>query len=121
MRSRRLHVLADPARLRQVLEHLLENAVKYAPPDTPVTISWRLVEGVVQIGIEDEGPGIPPEWRERIFEPYARRETSTARGSGIGLYAARRLGGIHEGTTVVRARRLGRRALRARAPAAVAV
>ena len=45
----------------------------------------------MQIGIEDEGPGIPPEWRERIFEPYARRETSTARGSGIGLYAARRL------------------------------
>jgi signal transduction histidine kinase len=91
VRSRRLHVLADPARLRQVLEHLLENAVKYAPPDTHVEIGWRLVEGVVQIGIEDEGPGIPPEWRERIFEPYARRETSTARGSGIGLYAARRL------------------------------
>jgi two-component system sensor histidine kinase AdeS len=84
-------VLADPARLRQVLEHLLENAVKYAPPDTPVEIGWRIVEGVVHIGIEDAGPGIPPEWRERIFEPYARRETSTARGSGIGLYAARRL------------------------------
>jgi len=91
VRSRRLHVLADPARLRQVLEHLLENAVKYAPPDTPVEIGWRIVEGVVHVGIEDHGPGIPPEWRERIFEPYARRETSTARGSGIGLYAARRL------------------------------
>jgi signal transduction histidine kinase len=91
VRSRRLHVLADPARLRQVLEHLLENAVKYAPPDTPVEIGWRIVEGVVHVGIEDAGPGIPPEWRERIFEPYARRETSTARGSGIGLYAARRL------------------------------
>ena len=80
VRSRRLHVLADPARLRQVLEHLLENAVKYAPPDTPVEIGWRIVEGVVHIGIEDHGPGIPPEWRERIFEPYARRETSTRRG-----------------------------------------
>jgi signal transduction histidine kinase len=91
LRSRRLHVLADPARLRQVLEHLLENAVKYAPPDTPVEIGWRLVEGVVHIGIEDAGPGIPPEWRERIFEPYARHDTATARGSGIGLYAARRL------------------------------
>jgi len=91
VRSRRLHVLADPARFRQVMEHLLENAVKYAPPDTPVEIGWTLVEGVVQVAITDEGPGIPPEWRERIFEPYARRETSTARGSGIGLYAARRL------------------------------
>ena len=89
--SRRLHVMADPARLRQVLEHLLENAVKYAPPETRVELEWTLVEGVVRIAVSDEGPGIPPEWRERIFEPYSRRETLTARGSGIGLYAARRL------------------------------
>ena len=89
--SPRLHVLADPGRLRQVLEHLVENAVKYAPPDTRITIEWSLVEGIVRIAVTDEGPGIPEEWRERIFEPYARRETHTARGSGIGLYAARRL------------------------------
>ena len=89
--TRPLSVLADPARLRQVLEHLLENAVKYAPPDTRIVVDWSLVEGVARIGVSDEGPGIPPEWREKIFEPYARHETSTARGSGIGLYAARRL------------------------------
>ncbi len=89
--ARPLHVVADRARLRQVLEHLLENAVKYAPPDTPIGIEWDLVEGVVRLAVSDEGPGIPPEWRDRIFEPYARHETATARGSGIGLYAARRL------------------------------
>ena len=88
----RLQALADPPRLRQILEHLVENAVKYAPPDTTITIDWSLVEGVVQLGVSDEGPGIPEEWRERIFEPYARRDTHTARGSGIGLYAAKRLG-----------------------------
>jgi len=87
-----LQVLADPPRLRQIVEHLVENAVKYAPPATTITIDWRLVEGVVRLGVTDEGPGIPPEWRERIFEPYARRDTHTARGSGIGLYAAKRLG-----------------------------
>jgi signal transduction histidine kinase len=86
-----LHALADVGRLRQVLEHLLENAVKYAPPDTRVEIGWTLEEGIVRLAVTDEGPGIPLEWRERIFEPYARHETSTARGSGIGLYAARRL------------------------------
>jgi signal transduction histidine kinase len=90
--SVRLHGLADPPRLRQILEHLVENAVKYAPPDTAITVDWALHEGVVQLGVSDEGPGIPDEWRERIFEPYARRDTHTARGSGIGLYAAKRLG-----------------------------
>jgi signal transduction histidine kinase len=88
----RLHALADPPRLRQILEHLVENAVKYAPAGTTISIDWSLIEGVVQLGVSDEGPGIPDEWRERIFEPYARRDTHTARGSGIGLYAAKRLG-----------------------------
>jgi signal transduction histidine kinase len=90
--SVRLQPLADPPRLRQILEHLVENAVKYAPPETAIRIDWRLHEGTVQLGVSDEGPGIPDEWRERIFEPYARRDTHTARGSGIGLYAAKRLG-----------------------------
>ena len=85
------HALADEPRLRQIIEHLVENAVKYAPPETAITIE-TLLEGVVRIGVNDDGPGVPEEWRERIFEPYARRETHTARGSGIGLYAARRLG-----------------------------
>jgi two-component system sensor histidine kinase KdpD len=87
-----LNGLADPSRLRQIVEHLVENAVKYAPSDTTIRIDWGLVEGIVHLGVSDEGPGIPDEWRERIFEPYARRDTHTARGSGIGLYAAKRLG-----------------------------
>ena len=92
MGAPRLHALADPPRLRQIVEHLVENAVKYAPSDTTIHIDWELIEGVVHLGVTDEGPGIPDEWRERIFEPYARRDTHTARGSGIGLYAAKRLG-----------------------------
>ena len=56
--------------------------MKYAPPDTTIRLDWRMAEGGIRIGVEDEGPGIPEEWRERIFEPYARRETHTARGSG---------------------------------------
>ena len=57
--SRQLHAMADRRRLRQVLEHLLENAVKYAPPDTTIEIDWRLDEGIVRIEVTDEGPGHP--------------------------------------------------------------
>jgi signal transduction histidine kinase len=89
---RGLLALGDGPRFRQILEHLVENAVKYAPPGSVIEVSTDLVEGVAHVAVSDEGPGIPAEWRERIFEPYARRETHTARGSGIGLYAARRLG-----------------------------
>ena len=62
----------------------------------------------------DEGPGIPEEWRERIFEPYARRETQTASGSGIGLYAAKRLAEIDGQPPVERAGAVRRRPVRAR-------
>ena len=70
---------------------LQPSAMRAELPETAITLDWRMADGSVRIGVADEGPGIPEEWRERIFEPYARRETRTARGSGIGLYAARRL------------------------------
>ncbi len=87
----RHHAFADASKLRQILEYLVENAVKYAPPETTIAIDAGIVEGTIRVGVSDEGPGIPEEWRDRIFEPYARRDTKTARGSGIGLYAAKRL------------------------------
>ena len=90
--SPRLHALADPPRLRQIVEHLVENAVKYAAAATTIADRLGTRRGRRPAGVTDEGPGIPDEWRERIFEPYARRDTHTARGSGIGLYAAKRLG-----------------------------
>jgi signal transduction histidine kinase len=96
-----LHALADPPRLHQILEHLVENAVKYAPPETAIRIDWSLNEGVVQLGVSDEGPGIPDEWRERIFEPYARRDTHTARGSGIGLSLVKHIAEAHGGVVTV--------------------
>jgi signal transduction histidine kinase len=87
----RRHALADAQLLRQILEHLLENAVKYAPPGTAIAVATSLTEGTIRVAVTDEGPGIPLEWRERIFDPYTRQDTQTARGSGIGLYAAKRL------------------------------
>ena len=84
--------IGDDARFRQVLEQLLENESKYAPVDLGVSIGiWR-VDGEVQVYVTDDGPGVPIEDWESVFEPFVRVEgRGRSRGSGIGLFAARRL------------------------------
>jgi signal transduction histidine kinase len=82
--------VGDEGRFRQVLEHLLENEVKYSPEGGSVSMgAWRR-DGEIQVYVTDDGPGIPePEW-DSVFEAYVRTATRP-RGSGIGLYAARQL------------------------------
>jgi signal transduction histidine kinase len=80
----------DDARFRQVLEQLLENEAKYAPPGYGVSMgAWR--EGSdVRVYVTDDGPGVPIADWESVFEPFVRID-GRGRGSGIGLFAARRL------------------------------
>ncbi|MDQ3937835.1 MAG: GAF domain-containing protein [Chloroflexota bacterium] len=88
--ERPLTALASPDRLRRLLGYLLENAAKYAPRDGTIDIyGWRQSDRAY-LAITDDGPGIPPDWRERIFEPFVRLDDSP-RGAGIGLFAARHL------------------------------
>jgi signal transduction histidine kinase len=87
-----LVAVGDAARFKQVLEQLLENESKYAPTDTGVSIgAWQ--EGPsVCVYVTDDGPGVPAEDWESVFEPFVRIEgRGRSRGSGIGLFAARRL------------------------------
>ena len=88
--ERPLHAYASVDMLRRLLGYLLENAAKYAPVEGKIDIyGWRNGERVF-IAITDDGPGIPVDWRERIFEPFVRLDDSP-RGAGIGLFAARHL------------------------------
>ena len=84
--------VGDETRFRQVLEQLLENESKYAPSADGVSIGvWR-VGGEMQVYVTDDGPGVPIEDWESVFEPFVRIEgRGRSRGSGIGLFAARRL------------------------------
>jgi len=84
--------VGDETRFRQVLEQLLENESKYAPSAEGVSIGiWR-VGDEVQVYVTDDGPGVPREDWESVFEPFVRIEgRGRSRGSGIGLFAARRL------------------------------
>jgi signal transduction histidine kinase len=83
--------LGDEARFRQVLELLLENEAKYAPRGWGVSVGlWRQA-GEIRTYITDDGPGVPREEWETVFEVFVRKARQRGRGSGIGLYAARRL------------------------------
>jgi signal transduction histidine kinase len=81
----------DEARFQQVLEQILDNEAKYAPPEEAVSIgAWRIADEV-QVYITDDGPGVPIDDWEAVFQPYVRLDRARSRGSGIGLFAARRL------------------------------
>ena len=84
--------IGDEGRFRQVLEQLLENESKYAPSGEGVSIGVWEVGDDVQVYVTDDGPGVPVEDWESVFEPFVRIEgRGRSRGSGIGLFAARRL------------------------------
>jgi signal transduction histidine kinase len=84
-----LSVAADPNRLMQVLTNLLANAAKFSPRgDTVVLHAGRVEEGWVRVKVTDRGPGIPEEFRPRVFQKFAQADTSTTasqEGTGLGL------------------------------------
>jgi K+-sensing histidine kinase KdpD len=83
--------IGDEARFRQVMEQLLENEAKYAPRGWGVSVgAWRQA-GEIRAYVTDDGPGVPLEEWESVFDAFVRRAHRRGRGSGIGLYAARRL------------------------------
>lgn len=92
-----LWVQADADRVQQVLANLLDNARKNSPAVSPVRIAVRAVDGQVEVAVSDEGPGVPPEARDRVFEKFVRGRSETVTGTGLGLYISRRLVEAHGG------------------------
>jgi len=93
-----LVVHADPARLDQILDNLLKNAVAYSPRERPIEISTNAEADHAVIRVRDHGAGIDPADRERIFDRFVRgTAVADQPGMGIGLYVSRaiatRMGG----------------------------
>ncbi len=88
----------DPTRVAQVLDNLLNNALKYAP-GSPVLISLDVVDGKAHIVVRDKGPGIDPEHIEHLFKRFYRvpGKNSSIRGTGLGLFICRQIVEAHGG------------------------
>ncbi len=86
----------DVVQIDQVLTNLIENALKFTPPDAPISLIAVGHPGAVRVTVCDRGPGIPKEDRARIFEPFERGSASTS-GTGLGLAIANAIVVAHGG------------------------
>jgi two-component system sensor histidine kinase KdpD len=86
----------DVVQIDQALTNVLENAARFTPARKQITVTAARWRDGVQVRVADQGPGIPKEDRERVFEPFVRGEDST--GSGLGLAIARAIVEAHGGT-----------------------
>jgi two-component system sensor histidine kinase KdpD len=92
-------ILVDPELMELVLRHLLDNAVKYSPPASPVAVRAERSARGVMIGVADQGPGIPERERSRVFEKFYRSPSTRQHvlGTGMGLAIAREIVSAHGG------------------------
>jgi two-component system, OmpR family, sensor histidine kinase TctE len=94
----KVEVNGDKMRIREMLDNLIDNALRYCPSGSQVTVS---VSQNCTLCVEDNGPGIPVEERESIFERFHRLPDSEIEGSGLGLAIVKEIAGIHGGNVQV--------------------
>jgi len=93
-------VLGDTVRLTQVMANLISNAAKYSPKSGCIEIAVHRVNGNIEIGVSDHGPGIPEAFRAHIFEKFSQADSSDTRrvgGTGLGLSITRAIIEYHDG------------------------
>ena len=93
-------VMVDPLRLRQVVDNLISNAVKFSPPGSTVRVSAEWILAGWQVNVQDEGPGITEQDRNRLFQDFARlsaKPTGDEKSTGLGLAISRRVVEAHGG------------------------
>lgn len=107
----------DAVLIERVLWNLLENAIKYSPPEMPIEIEVRQIDSWVEISVADSGPGLPPGNIEDLFGVFRRGESeSSIPGVGLGLSIARSITEAHGGTIDADNRRGGGACFRLRLP-----
>jgi heavy metal sensor kinase len=92
---------ADPALLRRVVDNLIENAVRHTAPGTPVTLRGYAENGGWNVEVADQGPGVSPEHRDKLFTRFARADSARSPengGAGLGLALSAAIARAHGGT-----------------------
>jgi signal transduction histidine kinase len=86
-------VWGDAGHIQQIVSNLVQNAVQYSPPGTQITLLAEAYPDEILIEVRDQGPGVPPEDRPRLFEPFFRGEhlRKSTEGHGMGLPIAKSL------------------------------
>jgi signal transduction histidine kinase len=99
-----IYVEADMLMMKLAINNLVENALKYSPPESPVRVLLEKGHGRVELSVQDEGPGIPDAEKQRVFERFYRigqEHTRLAKGTGLGLYLTRKIVEDHRGKIFV--------------------
>jgi two-component system phosphate regulon sensor histidine kinase PhoR len=101
-------LIADPAKMHDILRNLIENAVNYTPVGGTIDVSADVVDGKYRLRVSDTGPGIPPEDVARVFERFYRVDKSrTQPGTGLGLAIVKNLAHVLDGEVTVANRESG--------------
>jgi signal transduction histidine kinase len=97
----------DSAKVERILENLLSNAIRHTPPEARIWVRAVAMDGGIELAVEDDGPGVPEELREAIFQPFRQAPGSSSEhspGVGIGLSLVRRFAELHGGRAWVEGR-----------------
>jgi K+-sensing histidine kinase KdpD len=97
-------MFAEPLLMQMLLQNLLDNANKYASIETPIEVVLEKNDHHILLQVKDQGPGIPPAERERVFDKFYRmgnESTRSAKGTGLGLYLCKKIAEFHQSQLLI--------------------
>ncbi len=97
-------MFAEPLLMQMLLQNLLDNANKYAPLETPIEVVLEKTDRQILLQVKDQGTGIPPAERDRVFNKFYRmgnESTRSAKGTGLGLYLCKKIAQFHKAQLLI--------------------